>query len=230
MKKSLSILLTIIFLLTSYFTTSSQSLGDLTCEELRQRQENYIRTFEQRRDAEIRQINLQMRNAIEQVQNIDFAWQRWEASREEARITREYNNFIELRRLYWEERMEFIRDYLHPFFEDCDNNQPNYNISGKWSISQANGYRGTLSITDHGNGTFSGNANWTHSQTGEKLSGQIVNGTITGSSVSFRIDYGSIHGDYKGTFSQGGNVISSSSGSTVSSTNEHSEWTATRKN
>lgn len=57
-----------------------------------------------------------MRDAIEQVHDIDFAWQRWEASREEARITREYNNFIELRRLYWEERMEFIRDYLQSFF------------------------------------------------------------------------------------------------------------------
>lgn len=171
-----------------------------------------------------------MRDAIEQVHDIDFAWQRWEASREEARITREYNNFIELRRLYWEERMEFIRDYLQSFFDNCDKNQPNYNISGKWSISQANGYSGTLHITDLGNGTFTGSANWTHRETGQKLNGQIVNGLIVGKEVSFRISYGSLFGDYKGTFSQGGNVMSSSSGSTVSSTNEHSEWTATRSN
>jgi|GEM_PF-4344225 len=130
-----------------------------------------------------------------------------------------------------EDKIQRTKRYIEKY---CPENlspdpEPEYTISGSWSISQANGYSGTLNITDLGNGKFKGNADWTHQSSGRKLSGQIIKGKIKGSQVSFRIQYGSMHGDYTGVFGQGGNVIKSSSGSTVSSTNESSTWTAKRK-
>jgi hypothetical protein len=95
-------------------------------------------------------------------------------------------------------------------------------VSGRWSITQDNGYRGVLDLNQDPNGGLTGNASFNGG-----LSGSI-RGTVSGSTVEFTIAFPSgVRGNYRGTLSNGGTTLTG--GDTQSSTGESTGWQATRQ-
>jgi hypothetical protein len=198
MKKSFSIIFLVAVTIALNFSAHAQSLDDLTCEELRQREETYVRNFEQRRDAEIHGLRLQKRDAIESAEeSIVDKFTQVAISKVVTRLNIEYDSWIKLRQLYWTERIDFISEYLQQFFEDCDG--ANTSIEGKWQVTQYNGNKGILNFRLDQFGQLTGNAIWDSHLNG------TINGQLSGNNIDFTINYpNGITGFYKGTVAQNG--------------------------
>lgn len=94
-------------------------------------------------------------------------------------------------------------------------------VSGVWTITQSNGYRGTLNLTQDATGHITGSASFNGGLTGS------IQGTASGNVVKFTITYSpSLQGKYEGTISADGRTMSS--GGTHSTTGESASWQATR--
>ena len=211
------------FLLSTF--SFSQKIKELSCSELKNKEAAYVEDYENRRDQEINRLQSVQEEVKKQIQNSQINWGGTKRVNQEiSMVDNDYRSMINQRKSYWEARLKALAAHFQPLHESCYEPRPQYLISGSWTIVQTNGYRGTLTMNDNGNGTFNGTA-----QFNNNLRGNIINGTVKGDQVTFRIDYGSFYGDYSGVFKEGGNMIEEQGGTTQSSTGEKASWTAKRQ-
>jgi hypothetical protein len=98
---------------------------------------------------------------------------------------------------------------------------PAHDVTGRWSISQSNGYRGTLDLNQDSVGRLNGSASFNGG-----LNGSIA-GTVSGDAVTFTVTYsGGLQGNYRGTLSGSGTTMTS--GSSQSASGEAASWQANR--
>lgn len=98
---------------------------------------------------------------------------------------------------------------------------PIHKLTGKWHVTQSNGYTGKLDLRQSAAGFLSGSVSW-----GGNFSGS-VKGTVTGQHIDFTVTYaGGVTGNYKGTIAQGGTRIIN--GTTKGSTGATATWIAAK--
>lgn len=184
-----------------------------------------IEDYEKSRDNEIGNLEIERNRLLGEADTRRNNWgigsyNQWQL--ETQGINNHYNNFIESRRLDYAFQVLHIQSVMNVYRLYCDDVKNVFDISGSWSINQSNRYSGTLNIQYVSNGTFTGKANFYRN-----LSGNIVDGVISGKKVTFRIQYSNMYGDYSGALQSDGNTIVNE-GTTKSSKGDRASWTATR--
>jgi len=92
-------------------------------------------------------------------------------------------------------------------------------LSGRWSISQNNGFSGKMDLHQDSSGKLTGDVGWNGNLFGS------IKGSVSGNVVSFTISYpGKMKGHYKGTITEGGTRLIN--GTSTASTGDTATWSA----
>lgn len=94
-------------------------------------------------------------------------------------------------------------------------------VSGKWVITQSNGFVGLLDLRQEPNGRLSGTARWSGAEDGP------ISGRLVGDRIEFAIHYSWGQGLYEGISVAGGARIID--GTSTASNGDSANWTATRQ-